>query len=52
MNNPSYFEWLRDDVIAAVPQDAGRVLSVGCAAGRTEAELIKRGVSGRYRNKS
>ena len=39
-----YYEWLRSDVIAAVPPDAKTVLSVGCAAGKTEAELVKRGM--------
>jgi 2-polyprenyl-3-methyl-5-hydroxy-6-metoxy-1,4-benzoquinol methylase len=40
----SYYEWLRSDAIAAVPPDAKTVLSVGCAAGKTEAELVKRGI--------
>jgi 2-polyprenyl-3-methyl-5-hydroxy-6-metoxy-1,4-benzoquinol methylase len=40
----SYYEQFRPDVIAAVPPDAKVVLSVGCAAGRTEAELVKRGI--------
>lgn len=39
-----YYDWFRGDVIAAVPQNAKSVLSVGCAAGRTEAELVKRGI--------
>lgn len=39
-----YYEGFRGDVIAAVPPDAKAVLSVGCAAGRTEAELVKRGM--------
>jgi len=39
-----YFEWFRCDVIAAVPPEAKTVLSVGCAAGLTEAELVKRGM--------
>jgi 2-polyprenyl-3-methyl-5-hydroxy-6-metoxy-1,4-benzoquinol methylase len=39
-----YYEWFRGDVIAAVPVDAKTVLSVGCAAGLTEAELVKRGI--------
>jgi len=39
-----YYEGFRSDVIAAVPPDAKTVLSVGCAAGRTEAELVKRGM--------
>jgi SAM-dependent methyltransferase len=41
---PSYYDWVRPDVLAAVPPDAKTVLSVGCAAGRTEAELVKRGM--------
>lgn len=41
---PSYYEWLREDVIAAVPPAAKRVLSVGCAAGKTEEQLVRRGV--------
>jgi len=39
-----YYEWFRKDVIAAVPPTAKCVLSVGCAAGLTEAELVKRGI--------
>lgn len=39
-----YYGWFRSDVIAAVPPTAKRILSVGCASGTTEAELIKRGV--------
>ncbi|HIJ71480.1 MAG TPA: class I SAM-dependent methyltransferase [Planctomycetes bacterium] len=39
-----YFEHFRGDVIDVVPADAKYVLSVGCAAGRTEAELVNRGV--------
>jgi 2-polyprenyl-3-methyl-5-hydroxy-6-metoxy-1,4-benzoquinol methylase len=39
-----YFEGFRNDVIAVVPDSAERVLSVGCAAGTTDAELVKRGV--------
>ena len=41
---PQYYEWFRSDIIAAVPSTAKCVLSVGCAAGRTEAELVKRGI--------
>lgn len=40
----SYYEWFRSDVIAAIPQEAKSVLSVGCAGGKTEAELVKRGM--------
>lgn len=39
-----YFEHFRGDVIAAVPLDVKTVLSVGCAAGVTESELVRRGV--------
>lgn len=39
-----YYCWRRDDVLAQVPQDARRVLSVGCASGITEVELVRRGV--------
>lgn len=40
----SYYEWLREDVIKGIPHGASNVLSVGCAAGKTEAELVKRGM--------
>lgn len=40
----SYFDGFRKDVLDIVPPTAKRVLSVGCAAGATEAELVKRGV--------
>jgi 2-polyprenyl-3-methyl-5-hydroxy-6-metoxy-1,4-benzoquinol methylase len=39
-----YYDGFRNDVLAAIPPDAKTVLSVGCAGGRTEAELVKRGV--------
>lgn len=39
-----YYEWFRGDVIEVVPPDTKIALSVGCAAGRTEAELVKRGI--------
>ena len=39
-----YFEFFRREIIDVVPATAKCVLSVGCAAGRTEAELVKRGV--------
>lgn len=39
-----YYELLRRDTIAAVPSTAKRVLSVGCAAGKTEEVLIKKGI--------
>jgi len=40
----SYYEYYRGDVVAAVPAGAKCVLSVGCAAGVTEAELVRRGM--------
>src|SRR5579859_8068227 len=43
--NLGYFGWLRHDVLAHVPQNARHVLSVGCASGLTEAELVKRGAT-------
>ena len=39
-----YYEWFRKDAIDAVPAFAKRVLSVGCAAGKTEEVLVKRGI--------
>ncbi|MGB2809079.1 MAG: class I SAM-dependent methyltransferase [Sedimentisphaerales bacterium] len=39
-----YVEWLRNDVVSAVPSDAECVLSVGCGTGFTEAELVKRSI--------
>ncbi len=39
-----YFEFFRSEIIDIVPADAKCVLSVGCAAGKTEAKLVKRGV--------
>jgi methionine biosynthesis protein MetW len=38
-----YFSHLRGDILELVPRDALRVLSVGCGAGATEAELVRRG---------
>jgi len=40
---PGYFGRLRTDVLAMVPSEARDFLSVGCGAGRTEAELLGRG---------
>ncbi len=40
----SYYDFFRRDIIAAVPSTAKCVLSVGCAAGRTEQELVKKGI--------
>ncbi len=42
--DPSYFNHWRDDVLAIIPPGARSVLSIGCGGGRTEAELVKRGV--------
>jgi len=39
-----YYQYFRRDVVAAVPSNAKCVLSVGCAAGATEAELVKQGM--------
>jgi len=39
-----YYEQFRGDVIAAVPSEAKCVLSVGCAGGISEAELVKKGI--------
>ena len=44
MPNKNYFEWLRNDVLEVVPVGTRTVLSVGCASGRTEAELVKKGM--------
>ncbi len=40
-----YFIHLRTDVLAMIPDSARTFLSVGCGSGRTEAELIKRGLT-------
>lgn len=39
-----YYEMLRENAIAVVPSFAKRVLSVGCASGKTEEVLINRGI--------
>jgi 2-polyprenyl-3-methyl-5-hydroxy-6-metoxy-1,4-benzoquinol methylase len=39
-----YFDHLRTDILDAIPADAKRLLSIGCGAGRTEAELVRRGM--------
>lgn len=39
-----YYEYFRKDVLSAIPSTAKRVLSVGCAAGKTEEVLIKKGI--------
>jgi 2-polyprenyl-3-methyl-5-hydroxy-6-metoxy-1,4-benzoquinol methylase len=41
----SYFEHFRDDILAIIPPGTKSVLSVGCGAGRTEAELVRRGIA-------
>ena len=42
-NSESYYQHFRSDILEILPQSAKNVLSVGCAAGVTEAELVKRG---------
>jgi 2-polyprenyl-3-methyl-5-hydroxy-6-metoxy-1,4-benzoquinol methylase len=37
-------EWIRKDAIAVVPSTAKHILSVGCAAGKTEEVLINKGI--------
>lgn len=44
LNTPSYYNMFRQGVLDVIPSDASRVLSVGCATGVTEAELVKRGI--------
>jgi 2-polyprenyl-3-methyl-5-hydroxy-6-metoxy-1,4-benzoquinol methylase len=44
-NIDSYYSMFRQDIVDIVPVDAKYVLSVGCASGVTEAELIKRGIN-------
>jgi len=39
-----YYKWFRNDVVSIVPESAKCVLSVGCASGVTEAELVERGI--------
>lgn len=39
-----YFKRFRRDIILTIPKDAKSILSVGCAAGRTETELVKQGI--------
>jgi O-antigen biosynthesis protein len=40
-----YYSRCRHDVLALVPPTARTILSVGCAAGATEGELVRRGVT-------
>ena len=40
-----YFSHLRSDILELVPADSRRILSVGCGAAVTEAELVKQGRS-------
>lgn len=39
-----YYEPAREEVFAAVPKDAQRILSIGCGDGTTEAVLLERGM--------
>lgn len=39
-----YYSHVRQDILAHVPKRVRRVLSIGCGSGRTEAELVARGV--------
>jgi len=39
-----YYSRFRSDVIESLPTDIHHVLSVGCASGKTEAELVRRGI--------
>jgi 2-polyprenyl-3-methyl-5-hydroxy-6-metoxy-1,4-benzoquinol methylase len=39
-----YFEHCRRDILEAIGRAARNVLSVGCGAGATEAQLVRRGV--------
>jgi methionine biosynthesis protein MetW len=41
----SYFGRLRRDILAQVPKSTKHVLSVGCGAGLTEAELVRNGIT-------
>jgi methionine biosynthesis protein MetW len=38
-----YYRWRRPEIIEQVPPHAKNVLSIGCGAGASEAELVKRG---------
>lgn len=40
-----YYSHVRSDILDLVPAEAINILSVGCGAGYTEAELVKRGCS-------
>jgi len=40
-----YFNHCRKDILRRVPTAVKRVLSVGCGAGATESELVRRGVN-------
>lgn len=39
-----YFEFFRSEIVNIVPAKTKYVLSVGCAAGKSEAELVERGM--------
>ncbi|MBN1788205.1 MAG: hypothetical protein JW806_07400 [Sedimentisphaerales bacterium] len=39
----NYYGQINQNIIVIIPSDAKCVLSVGCGAGATEEELVKRG---------
>lgn len=43
-HDETYFGHLRRDVLREIPAATSRVLSIGCGAGATEAELVHRGM--------
>jgi 2-polyprenyl-3-methyl-5-hydroxy-6-metoxy-1,4-benzoquinol methylase len=40
----NYYSHVRHDVLAHIPPNVKRVLSIGCGEGQTEAQLVARGV--------
>ncbi len=40
----SYYDHCRQDILSFIPSGVRSVLSIGCGAGATEAELVRRGV--------
>lgn len=44
MISDNYYDLLRTDVLNIIPPNIKSILSVGCATGRTERELIKKGI--------
>ena len=44
MKQDNYYNLLRTDILEIIPPNISSLLSVGCATGRTEFELIKRGI--------